>query len=123
MRTAQRKLASHTVVLALSALALSLSALTLGACSKKSESAAGSSSAVAAHGEAHEAMKSLSVDEVDQRLAANDGKTQVFDCNSKETFQDNHVPGAKWVPFNAVTADMLPSDKSTTLVFYCANEH
>ena len=122
MRTTQQKLASHAVALALAALAI-------GACDKKSENGVGSSSPAApaapdvAHRETHDAMMSLSVDEVEQRIAANDGKTQVFDCNAKETFQNNHVPGAKWVPFNAVTADMLPSDKSTTLVFYCANEH
>lgn len=65
----------------------------------------------------------MTVDDVDKRIAANDAKFAVFDANDKETFAAGHVPGAKWVPSNAVTADMLPADKATTLVFYCANEH
>ena len=105
---------------------VALAAFALGGC-KKNESAPASASSGASSSEAqtegHAALKSLTVDEVDQRLAANDGKFQVFDANEKETFQANHLPGAKWVPFNAVTAEMLPKDKSTTLVFYCANEH
>jgi rhodanese-related sulfurtransferase len=55
-------------------------------------------------------------------LASHDGKTLAFDCNSKDHFAKEHLPGARWVPFDGVTAADLPSDKATTLVFYCANE-
>ena len=70
-----------------------------------------------------EDLKELSADQVDQRIAANDGKFFVFDANDKGVFDGGHVPTAKWVPFEAVTADMLPADKKAELVFYCANEH
>jgi len=63
----------------------------------------------------------LTVDEAAQKL----GKKGVyfFDNNPNELFAQGHVPGAKWVKYDAVTAGDLPSDKAATLVFYCANEH
>jgi hypothetical protein len=72
---------------------------------------------------AKDALKSLTVDEVDQRIAKADGKFFVFDANEKEVFEKGRVPTAKWVPFNGVTKEMLPADLGATLVFYCANEH
>ncbi|MBK7584648.1 MAG: rhodanese-like domain-containing protein [Myxococcales bacterium] len=67
-------------------------------------------------------LKKLSVDEVATRIAANDGKTFIFDNNPKGRYEKGHLPGAKWVDFKAVTASDLPADKSATLVFYCASE-
>lgn len=67
-------------------------------------------------------LKSLTVAEVSARLAARDGKTVAIDCNSKERFAKGHLPGARWVAYDAVSASDLPADKATTLVFYCANE-
>jgi rhodanese-related sulfurtransferase len=67
-------------------------------------------------------LKELTVDDVAKRLAANDGKTVAFDCNSRERFAKGHLPGAKWVQYDAVTAADLPQDKGVTLVFYCASE-
>lgn len=67
-------------------------------------------------------LKRLSVEEVAARLAQKDGKTFVFDNNPKDEYDQGHVPGAKWVNFHKVTADELPSDKSATLIFYCASE-
>jgi hypothetical protein len=67
-------------------------------------------------------LKTLSVDEVSQRIAANDGKTFVYDNNDKTRYAEGHLPGARWVKFDAVTAADLPADKSATLVFYCAHE-
>jgi 3-mercaptopyruvate sulfurtransferase SseA len=90
----------------------------------KAEGATPASSASTSTAPAEKAaLKEMSVDDVDKRIAANDAKFQVFDCNEKETYAEGHVPSAKWVPAHALTADMLPSDKTTTLVFYCANEH
>ena len=67
-------------------------------------------------------LKSLTVDEVSSRLALNDGKTFVYDNNDKERYDKGHLPGAKWVKFDNVTAADLPPDKGATLIFYCANE-
>lgn len=66
-------------------------------------------------------LKELTVDQVQERVAAKDGKFFVFDNNSKERFAESHVPSAKWVDFKNVTAADLPSDKAATLVFYCAH--
>ena len=73
------------------------------------------------HGSSPE-LKRLTVDEVDAKVAAHDGKTFVFDANSKDHYAEEHVPGAKWVPYDGVTQADLPSDKGATLIFYCANE-
>ncbi|HEY1696616.1 MAG TPA: rhodanese-like domain-containing protein [Polyangiaceae bacterium] len=67
-------------------------------------------------------LKSLTVDEVATRIAAHDGKTYVFDNNPKDRFEKSHVPGAKWLDYDNVTAADLPADKGATLVFYCASE-
>jgi hypothetical protein len=67
-------------------------------------------------------LKTLTVDEVASRLAANDGTTYVFDNNPKDRFVQSHVPGAKWLDYDRVTAADLPADKGATLIFYCASE-
>ena len=67
-------------------------------------------------------LKSLTVDQVDAALAKNDGKTLAYDCNSKESYDKGHLPGAKWVDYDNVTAADLPADKGVQLVFYCASE-
>ena len=66
--------------------------------------------------------KSLTVDEVESRINAKDGKTFVYDNNDQERWSKGHVPTAKWVAFNKVTAADLPPDKTATLIFYCAHE-
>ena len=88
----------------------SLAAVALFACSKsKSEPTAAE-------------LRSLTVDEVAAKLAANDGKTFMFDANTKDSWIKGHVPGAKWVDDENVTADQLPTDRSVLLVFYCHDE-
>ena len=67
-------------------------------------------------------LKSLTVDEVQARIEAHDGKTFVYDNNPKERYDQSHLPGARWVSFREVTAAVLPPDKSATLIFYCASE-
>jgi rhodanese-related sulfurtransferase len=67
-------------------------------------------------------LKRLTVDEVQARIAAKDGKTFVYDNNPRERFEKSHLPGARWVESGEVTAAVLPPDKSATLIFYCANE-
>lgn len=67
-------------------------------------------------------LKRLTVDQVAARLAAKDGKTFIYDNNSKESWTAGHVPGATWLDDEKVTADALPKDKAATLIFYCHNE-
>jgi rhodanese-related sulfurtransferase len=67
-------------------------------------------------------LKSLTVDEVQARIDAHDGKTFVYDNNPKERYEQSHLPGARWVSSREVTAAVLPPDKHATLIFYCASE-
>ena len=67
-------------------------------------------------------LKPLTVDQVAARLAAKDGKTFIYDNNPKESWVNGHVPGAKWLDDDKVTAADLPADKAATLIFYCHNE-
>jgi len=68
------------------------------------------------------ALKELTVDQVAARIALNDGQTVLYDCNAKDRYDRGHLPGARWVKYDAVTAADLPADKGTMLVFYCASE-
>ena len=99
--------ASRRALLSLLALSAVLALGTAGCSKTKSRSGA--------------PLRELSVDDVSTRIAAKDGKTFVFDNNSKERYQQSHVPGAKWVDFKNVTLADLPSDKAAALVFYCAH--
>ena len=60
-----------------------------------------------------------------QDVAARRGQPNVFiyDNNIPKRFQRGHLPGAKWVDPGHVTTADLPSDKTATLIFYCANPH
>ena len=69
-----------------------------------------------------EQLLKLTVDQVATRLAAKDGKTFIYDNNPKESWVNGHVPGAKWLDEDKVTAADLPADKTATLIFYCHNE-
>ena len=63
-------------------------------------------------------LAKLSVDEVAVRLGQPD--FFVVDNNGPGSWQKTHVPGAKNLDPGKFTAADLPSDKSTTLVFYCS---
>ena len=67
-------------------------------------------------------LKELTVDQVAAKIAANDANLAIYDCNGKERFTQGHLPGARWVDYDAVTAADLPANKGTLLVFYCASE-
>jgi len=69
----------------------------------------------------HHDLRSLTVDEVAARVALHDGKTFIYDDNPQDRYAKGHVPGAKWLEHSPTAAD-LPSDRSATLVFYCASE-
>ena len=43
----------------------------------------------------------------------------VIDVNEEDNYAAAHVPGAKRLEYDAITTDVLPADKTTTLVFYC----
>src|SRR5690348_15950873 len=96
----------------------------LSACNK-GDGKSGATSATSSADAAHDAkLPALTVDEVDARLAKNDGTFFVFDANKKDLHDGTgHLPGAKWVAFDDVKAADLPPSKDATLVFYCMNDH
>jgi hypothetical protein len=60
----------------------------------------------------------VGMDEVERMLSQPD--VAIVDANTRETFLKNHLPGARYyksAPFEQV----LPADKSTRIVFYCAS--
>ena len=61
----------------------------------------------------------LSVEEVSKMV----GQPNVFiiDANNESQYHKAHIPGAKYVPYDGVTAAVLPEDKDATLIFYCKN--
>ena len=69
---------------------------------------------------ADEGFGKLSIDEVAAKVGQKN--VYVFDNNDKARFAAGHVPGARWVQYDAIAAADLPADKSATLIFYCANE-
>lgn len=64
----------------------------------------------------------VSIDNVAARLDAHDARLAVFDANGRSTFDEHHVPGASWVDYDSVTAEVLPADHTMSLVFYCGDE-
>jgi rhodanese-related sulfurtransferase len=71
---------------------------------------------------AKESLPMITADELDARLKAQPTDTFVFDANSTATFAAGHVPTAKWLAYDAVSADKLPAKKDAFVVFYCQNE-
>lgn len=47
----------------------------------------------------------------------------ISDNNSRESYARGHIPGARWMPYDGITAAMLPTDRNARVVFYCHNEH
>ncbi len=54
-----------------------------------------------------------------QELYARLSHVQVIDVNEADNYAFAHVPGAKLMAYDAITADALPVDRSAVLVFYC----
>ncbi|HTJ81992.1 MAG TPA: hypothetical protein VL400_09710 [Polyangiaceae bacterium] len=99
----------------------------LGCSSKDSEKAAAAAppagSSAGSHASGEHALAEMTVDEVEARIAKNDGKFFVYDCNQREMFDSGHVPTAKFLEYRTMTeADLAPS-KDADLLFYCSNEH
>lgn len=102
-------------------LSLSLLALSaLAACQHSNAQPAPASQATAAAAEAP--LATLTVQEVLSRVQQRSPSFVVFDNNSRERYEQGHVPGARWVRYDQVTATELPSDRAATLVFYCGSE-
>lgn len=62
----------------------------------------------------------LTVDEVQKKIA--DPNVHVYDGNGGDVYKKGHVPGAVLLSSNDIKDGVLPADKETPLIFYCANE-
>jgi hypothetical protein len=100
-------------------LVAALAAAAFAGCSKSDRQEAAAATGKAAEDQ----LAKMTVDEVDHAIAANEVKA--VDCNSAETRKKmGIVPGAILISDDdTFAASELPADKSTKLVFYCANEH
>ncbi len=63
-------------------------------------------------------FQEVSPDQVEKMLGAPD--VRVYDINDASMFAKYHVPGAIHVGGKKLES-LLPSDKTTRLVFYCSN--
>jgi 3-mercaptopyruvate sulfurtransferase SseA len=79
---------------------------------------AATASVACAANRTHEPFALVGVDEVQRMLSQPD--VVVVDANPKDVFDKNHLPGARYYK-SAPFAEVLPADKTTRLVFYCAS--
>jgi rhodanese-related sulfurtransferase len=55
------------------------------------------------------------------RLSDHAGSVTVIDVNSPQSWREGHVPGSIHLNADTFNASDMPSDHSTSLVFYCSN--
>jgi hypothetical protein len=79
---------------------------------------AGAATFACAANRSREPYSLVGMDEVERMLSQPD--VAIIDANTRETFRKNHLPGARYYK-SAPLAQVLPADKSTRLVFYCAS--
>ena len=87
-------------------------------CSRDAAPATASTTAPAASTEAE--LRPVTVAELAGVLERNE--VAVIDNNGRERYAQGHIPGARWVGHDQVTAEVLPADRAARVVFYCHNE-
>jgi len=70
---------------------------------------------------AAEDLKFISTEDLSKGIK--DKSLFVVDCNTPETYQKGHIPGATHMNSSEPDAKLLPGDKKIALVFYCKNPH
>ena len=100
-------------------------ALSLGlGCARSAAPATAATTAPApsasASAEAEAELRPVTVEELAGYIARNE--VAVIDNNGQERYARGHIPGARWVGHDRVTAEVLPSDRAARVVFYCHNE-
>ncbi len=98
---------------------LAMTVIALGAaCTRRSASANEQGSASDAP---ERALEEMSVEALSGMIDR--GETvAVFDANGRERYEQGHIPSARHVGHDRITADSLPQNRATPLVFYCYNE-
>jgi len=100
-------------------------ALALGAaCNRSAAPAPAPANPASAHATApaEAEIPAMSVADLAAALERHD-TVAVYDANGAERYAQGHLPGARHVGHDQVTAAVLPQDRATRLVFYCYNEH
>jgi hypothetical protein len=67
-------------------------------------------------------IPAMTVDELAAALER-PGTVAVYDANTRERYEQGHIPTARHVGHDEVTPSVLPADRGMRLVFYCYNEH
>ena len=71
--------------------------------------------------EANEPFKRITPEQLHAKLDAHE-PLFVFDDNGDDRYAQGHVPTAKHLKVDEVTATALPADKAAMLVFYCSSD-
>lgn len=103
--------------LTLTALALALGCASTSAATTAQTAAPATANASSAQ---ETALNEVTVDQLAGMIERRE-TVAVFDANRRERYEQGHVPGARWVAHDGVTAEILPTDRATRVVFYCAN--
>jgi rhodanese-related sulfurtransferase len=72
-------------------------------------------------GDANEPFKRLTPEQLHAKLEQHEPMF-VFDDNGDDRYAEGHVPTAKHLKVDEVTAAALPADKTAMLVFYCSSD-
>jgi 3-mercaptopyruvate sulfurtransferase SseA len=70
------------------------------------------------YGRRHRDLPTITPEEVHPNLGR--PGFYVYDCNIESLWARAHIPEAIYIGFDKFSVDVLPADKSATLVFYCA---
>lgn len=52
----------------------------------------------------------LSVHQIAEFVRFRPSRVAIYDANPQDVYREKHVPGARWVAYDGVTADLLPQD-------------
>ena len=64
------------------------------------------------------------ISQADLKAAIASKSAVILDVNGSDSYKDGHIPGAiDFLAHQQEIAKLLPADKSTLIVAYCANEH
>ena len=68
--------------------------------------------------------KIADISQADLKAAIASKSAVILDVNGSDSYKDGHIPGAiDFLAHQQELAKLLPADKNTLIVAYCANEH
>lgn len=118
-----RSLFTTLALVSIAALSGCASTQNTSASAAQAATSASASASTAASGATQAAAEfgRVTVDELSASLDRHE-QVAIYDNNRRERYEQGHIPGARWVSYDAVSTDVLPADRNARLVFYCANE-